>query len=195
MSDTAPPSPTGGRILLAALAVLLVLVTLTARPWERTVTALRPDTGTQATSLGGEALNAVLTTLLTRIYGAFGQEEEGAIYDGLATAVASDLLTDLYLQRRLAQVTAPPETAGSAEITDVTLNEMVVLGRQAGTTQLRATWTVTGTLGHEDHQHERVNRYTADLTVGAAQGEWRLTAFDLDRVQREDVAVYLDPFE
>ncbi|WP_112321118.1 hypothetical protein [Oceanibium sediminis] len=184
-----------GRLAIAAFAVLALVVIVTVRPWSDSTAALRPDTGERAAALDEEAIPAVLGELLARVYAAFGAEEEGAIYDGLASAVSDALLSDLYLQRRLAQVTAPPETAGSAEITDVTLNELDVLNRGEDGYRLAATWTVTGILGHEDHRHERVNRYSAQMTLGPSAGEWRLTAFDLDQVQRQDVPLFLDPFE
>ncbi|NNU79200.1 hypothetical protein HMH01_02000 [Halovulum dunhuangense] len=181
-----------GRTALAALAVLAAVVIWTVRPWSGDPVALRPDTGAAARDLSEPEMAEVLIALLTRVYAAFGQEEEGAIYDGLVAAVAPGLVTDLYLQRRAAQVNEPPEMAGSAEILDVTLDEMTLLGRTADGYRLDATWTVIGILGHEDHRHERVNRYSATMTLGPAAGEWRLTAFDLNQVRRQDVPLFLD---
>lgn len=184
-----------GRVLLVALVALLAVVVREVAPWSRDAAVTRPDTGEAVARLSGDAVAPVLGALLLRVYSAFGEEEEGAIYDGLATAVSGDLLPELYLQRRRAMVLAPPETAGSAEINEVRLDEMDVLRREDDHVRLRATWTVTGLLGHEDHRHERVNRYTAEMTLGPVAGAWRLTAFDLDQVRREDVPLFLDPFE
>ena len=184
-----------GRIALALLAVLAGVVVWTAKPWAPDRLALRPDTGAAAGALDDAAIEAVLSELLTRVYGAFGQTEEGAIYDGLATAVASDLLTDLYLQRRAAMATEPPELEGSTEITEVALDQIDVLARDPQGYRIGAEWTVVGILGHEDHRHERVNRYAATLTLGPADGEWRLTAFDLDQVRREEVPLFFEAFQ
>lgn len=187
------------RLMLAALAVLIAVVIWTANPWERRAVAVRPDTGVAAATLEPEAIAPVLTTLLTRVYGAFGQIEEAAIYDGLATAVASDLLTDLYLQRRAVQARGPetPEDpeAGIATIVDLSLDDWTLIGRSAQGYELDATWTVVGIVGHTDHQHERVNAYTARLTLGPADDAWRLTAFDLDQVRRQQVPLFFDAFE
>ena len=191
----AGPQTAAGWMLMGLFGLLLAVIVLTARPWERPQAALRPDTGTRAAVLDEAGLESVLSELLLRVYGAFADWEEEAIYDGLSTAVADAMLTDLYLQRRRAQMTAPPETAGAAQILSVVLNELSLLAPASEGYRIRATWTVTGLLGHDDHQHERVNRYTADVTLGTPDGAWRLTAFDLDQIQREDVPLFLDPFE
>ena len=173
-----------GRLLAALLLVLAVTVLWQVRPWNPDPVALRPDTGTAARNLDEDALSAVLIELLDRVYTAFGQESEGAIYDGLALAVSDDLLTDLYLQRRAAQE-AELEEGGTTEIRAVELNEMTVLARTRTGYVIDADWTVTGEVGHVDHRHERVNRYAARLTLGPADREWRLTAFDLNRIERQ----------
>ena len=178
------------RIGLLLLVLLLLLAAIAVRPWAPQRAALRPDTGERAAALKPEQIGPVLTELLARVYAAFGREAEGAIYDGLATAVASDLLTDLYLQRRRAQLTEPPERQGRTAIREVTLDDWRLLERGPEGYRIAAEWTVVGELGHEDHRHERVNAYAATLTLGRADGAWRLTAFDLDQVRREEVPLF-----
>ncbi len=188
-----------GRLVVLALAVLVGVVVWTVRPWTDTPTVLRPDTGQAAARLPEAAIEPVLSTLLTRVYDAFGQTEEGAIYDGLATAVATDLLTDLYLQRRAVQARGPenPEDpeVGTATITDLRLDDWSLLESTSLGYQIQATWTVVGIVGHADHRHERINTYAARLALGPAAGEWRLTAFDLDQVRRQDAPLFFDAFE
>ena len=184
------------RTALAAFAVLAAVVVWEVRPWDRGGTAVRPDTGDAVSDLSGPALESVLVELLTRIYAAFGENDEFAIYDGLATAVASDLLTDLYLQRRAAQAGQPEDPEGGvARIVDLTLDDYAVTARTGPDYQIDATWTVTGVIGHEDHRHERVNTYAAALTLGPADGEWRITRFDLDQVQRQETPMFFEAFE
>ena len=193
----APPAM--NRLLLAALAVLIGVVIWTVKPWERSGGAIRPDTGAVAEALPPEDIERVLGVLLLRVYAAFGQLEEGAIYDGLATAVASDLLTDLYLQRRAVQARGPenPEDpeAGTAVITDLRLDDWELLERRPDGYSLSAPWTVVGIVGHSDHQHERINTYAARLTLGPAEGQWRLIGFDLDQVQRQQAPLFFEAFE
>jgi hypothetical protein len=42
-------------------------------------------------------------------------------------------------------------------------------------------WTAMGTVGHWGHQHTRVNRYKAKVTVKPIGTEWKLT--DLEVVE------------
>ncbi len=182
------------RILLGLLAVLIVLVVLRASPWDRRTAAVRLDTGQASSTLSLDALDQVLTGLLTQVYTAFGEIDEGAIYDGLAQAVSEDIIADLYLQRRLAQL-VEAEEGGKTEIQDVDLIEVTLVDRTDAGYVADARWEVLGVVGHEEHRHERLNAYTARLTVGPAGGEWRLTAFDLDRVVREDVPLFFEGFE
>ena len=172
----------------APLGALALAVVAGAVYWafaDRTPSPYRPDTGEAAAALDDDAARDVLTELLDRVYTAFGQAEEGAIYDGLATAVASDLLTDLYLQRRAAQV-SELEEGGTSVIMDIALEEMTILNSTPSGYRIDAAWTVTGEVGHEDHRHERVNSYAAELTLGPADGEWRLVGFDLNRIERQE---------
>lgn len=184
------------RTALAAFAVLAGVVVWHVRPWAPDSVALRPDTGAAVSELRGPALESVLIELLTRIYGAFGETDEFAIYDGLATAVDSDLLTELYLQRRAAQAGQPEDPEGGvAKIVDLALDQHEVTARAGPDYRIAATWTVTGVIGHEDHRHERVNTYAAELTLGPAEGEWRITRFDLDQVERQETPLFFEDFK
>jgi P-type E1-E2 ATPase len=40
-------------------------------------------------------------------------------------------------------------------------------------------WTALGTVGHWGHQHQRVNRYKAKLTVQPIESEWKITALEV----------------
>lgn len=184
------------RTALVALAVLAGVVVWQWRPWASGDAAVRPDTGDVARDLSGPALESVLVELLTRIYGAFGKTDEFAIYDGLATAVSSDLLTDLYLQRRAAQAGKPGDPEGGvASITALELDDYAVTVATGTDYRIDATWTVIGVIGHEDHRHERINTYAAELTLGPADGEWRITGFDLDRVERQETPMFFEAFK
>ncbi len=177
-------------LLAAAIAGLLLW-----QPWAPRIAAVRPDTGEAAARLDDSELLPVLTELLTRVYGAFGEEEEFAIYDGLAKAVASDLLTDLYLQRRVAQEQSF-EDGGKTTIRKLEITELTPVPATGTDRPVDTSWTVYGTVAHGEHRHERINAYTARLTLGVAEGEWRLTGFDLDTIKREEQEpLFLDDFE
>ena len=42
-----------------------------------------------------------------------------------------------------------------------------------------ATWTVSGSVGHWGHIHQRRNRYRAELTVRPLDGAWKLTDIEI----------------
>ena len=174
-----------GRFILPLLVVLGIGLLLW-QPWNAAPNAVRPDTGETVATLDDDALYPVLTELLRRVYSAFGEEEEFAIYDGLATAVASDLLTDLYLQRRAAQEQEYSE-GGKVTIREVEITELTPLPGPPNEHLVNTSWTVRGIVAHGEHQHERINAYTAQLTLGVADGEWRLTGFNLDTIRREEL--------
>lgn len=182
-------------VMLMGLAALLAAVLWQVQPWRGASTALRPDTGEAARALDDAGVDAVLSELLLRVYRAFEQEDEGAIYDGLATAVSDDLIAGLYLQRRAAQSTEY-QRDGAVEILNVEITDLTVTARDAAGYQAEVTWEVLGVLGHEDHRHERLNAYSARMRIGPARNEWRLTEFDLNRVNREEVPLFfLDSLE
>lgn len=184
--------------LAKPLLAALVIAAIGAGVWQISVhrkAAIRPDTGEVVEHLSDSALQPVLTELLTRVYAAFGEEEEFAIYDGLATAVASDLLTELYLQRRAAQEQSY-EDGGKVTIRGLEVTELTPLPGSGPDRRLQASWTVHGLISHDEHQHERYNVYNAQLTLGVAAGEWRLTGFDLDTIQRqEQEPIFFEDFE
>jgi len=177
-----------------AAALLVVAVVWISRPWERPAAVLRPDTGRSAAALDAAGVQDVLQALLKKVYTAFGQQDEGAIYDGLALAVAPQILTGLYLQRRAAQE-AEIEEGGTTEIRAVDLSRVDILERTRDGYRIDAAWKVTGEVGHADHRHERVNAYSAVITLGPAAGAWRLVQFDLNRIEREDVPLFFGDFE
>ncbi|MEM1265654.1 MAG: hypothetical protein AAGI50_06515 [Pseudomonadota bacterium] len=139
-----------------------------------------------AGTLSAADAREVLRARLADVYGAFGQTEEFAIYDGIARAVTPSLTTDLYLQRREAQLVE--ETWGApTEILAFDLTTASMVGQDAAGIHMAAEWLVIGQVGHGDHTHERTNAYAARVTLARAAGEWRLSAFDLDRVELEEI--------
>ncbi len=49
---------------------------------------------------------------------------------------------------------------------------------------VRARWTIVGRVGHWGHVHQRRNLYEADLTISAANGNWRITDFEVLEQER-----------
>lgn len=121
--------------------------------------------------------------LLLVVYEAFGQTEEDAIYDTLASVTHGDALEYLYLERVGAMA------GGGLEEADQTIHEIKLLNtrvaREGGTLAIDASWQVIGTVGHAEHLHVRGNTYSADLSVAPVEGAWRITDFELLDVSRD----------
>lgn len=180
-------------IVVGLILTLLAVVGWSAFEGPGRGGAKLPDGQMVVTELEGDTLNQTVATLLKRVYSGFEAKTESDIYDGIASGVTSDIATDLYLQRRMAQEAEYSEEA-AAVILSVEMLSVDVLDETDKGYQVAAKWRVFGRLGHEDHQHERVNVYSAKLGVGPGAEEWRLTSFDLDQVLREDVPTFMEDF-
>jgi len=121
------------------------------------------------------------TALLTTIYEAFGQPDETAIRDTLATVATGDALEALYRERTgvLADggLTAPDETIDAIAVGDI------AAARGDSRITMSVEWDVIGTAGG-DRARVRGNRYRAVLTLAPEGDTWRITDFALLDVDR-----------
>ncbi|MCY4336711.1 MAG: hypothetical protein OXC60_18815 [Litoreibacter sp.] len=121
--------------------------------------------------------------LLLVVYEAFGETQEDAIYDTLASVTHGEALEYLYLERVGAMA------GGGLEEADQTIHEIKLLNtsvaQQDAALKIEASWQVIGTVGHAEHMHVRGNTYSADLTVAPVEGAWRITDFELLDVNRD----------
>ena len=188
---------------LLALVVLLGLVLLirrapTTTPWKLSsvrlalvlALALGPigvwDAPSPTSSAGvpseGEA-ERIAGALLTNVYRSFLFQEEGRIYDRLATSVAGDKLGEIYLEHQRALDVA--ERGGArARVEAVTIESARDLEDTASGFRGRFAWTVAGSVSHFGHRHYRQNRYVAEITIDAVDGTWKIVAIELLDEQR-----------
>lgn len=165
----------------AGLAALVVLSSETEPPEATAFTApgLDPMTIDEAR---GEFWRLTPALLLV-VYEAFGQTQEDAIYDTLASVTHGEALEYLYLERVGAMA------GGGLEEADQTIHEIKLLDTDVasdGTTlTIDASWQVIGTVGHAEHLHVRGNTYSADLSVAPVDGAWRIVDFELLEVNRD----------
>ena len=132
------------------------------------------------------ALEATLTNVLQGVYAAFAETDEARVYDGLARVAAGDIVAELYLQRRSAQVATHAEGAQSDVLSvEPTRVDAAKLPWDQGY-RIDAAWRVVGRVRHATHVHERINLYTADLTLASVEGRWMLTDFALTDINRAD---------
>jgi len=119
----------------------------------------------------------IVEPLLRNVYRAFDYRTESDIYDRLARSVDGELLRTLYLQ------TVQALTLDGAEGARVHVTDLSVTVDKVETTAegfiAEGEWTALGTVGHWGHQHQRVNRYKAKLTVQPIESEWKITALEV----------------
>lgn len=125
----------------------------------------------------------VLPGILAKVYEAFGETEEAAIYDRLAEVADGSALEQLYLERVGAM-------AGGGLNPDQEIHEVSLLGMsarpQGDIVNISAKWRVLGVVGHSEHMHMRGNAYAADLVMAPDAGVWKITGFTLTDVDRTD---------
>jgi hypothetical protein len=124
---------------------------------------------------------ALLGHVLSRLYLAFGEREEDAIYDALAEVAAGPALETLYLEKRAALFDDPAGATQAVHGIDVL---DVEAAERDGAILLYGRWRVLGAVGHEDHVHVRGHAYAARLTLERTDVGWRLTGFALIEVER-----------
>ncbi|TFL19795.1 hypothetical protein [Jannaschia formosa] len=186
MTSDSTPAPRRPAPVLAGLAAAAMLAGGAALWLSRPAEApALPAPGlaapVDADGLRGEGYG-VTVAILTAVYDAFAETEEGAIYDGLASVAAGDALEQLYLERAGALATGglPDQQVHELELTGGTWR----MADGAMAADIR--WAVLGEVGHAEHTHMRGNAYAAELTVAPAGGAWRLTGFRLTEVDRSE---------
>jgi len=156
----------------AVLAVLLLVATLSAQRY-----------GDDNNPEQGRA-EAIVGDLLHNIYRSFDFREEGDIYDVLATSVAGELLTDIFLETSRSLVLAN-QGGARAKVRDVTLSGVEIQPASGdGGFKVKADWTVNGSVGHWGHIHQRSNRYLAELDVVVDGEQWKLRNMNVLQEER-----------
>ena len=120
--------------------------------------------------------------ILTNIYRAFDYREDEDIYDALATSARGDILQDLYLDTRGALEIR--ELGGArVKVTDVEVIRAVPRRDDEGS-WLEVEWSVTGSVGHWGHVHQRTNGYSGDILLDARDGVWKMSGFRIRSEER-----------
>ena len=119
----------------------------------------------------------VLLPLLKNVYRAFDFHKESDVYDRLARSIDGELLRTLYLQT-IQALTLEGQEGTRAKVNDLSVTVDKVTPQGSGFVA-EGEWTALGTVGHWGHQHQRVNRYKARLTVVPVAGEWKIRAMEV----------------
>jgi hypothetical protein len=136
---------------------------------------------------------AIFETLHKNVYRAFDYQTESDVYDALARSVSGELLRKLYQDIRQG-VEMKEQGRAISRVSDVRIVEGK-LGppphsqsrNTARAFRYAATWTVSGTVGHWGHTHERTNRYQALFTVELVAAAWKITALEILREERLEI--------
>lgn len=132
----------------------------------------------------GEA-QKIVSPLLRNVYRSFDHRSESRVYDVLARSVDGELLRKLYLET-INALTLEGREGTRVLITDFEATVDKVTSAPAGGGFIaECNWSVLGNVGHWGHAHPRYNGYKASLTVQPMQGEWKLTALQVQEVRRK----------
>ena len=108
---------------------------------------------------------------------------ESRIYEQLENSVDGDLLESLYLQLNESQKLK--EQGGAvARVRDVSYGDQEKLSAGDAIEQpgfrFRSEWTVSGTVEHWGHIHERQNQFCAVFSVEPKNGLWKITDMQVE---------------
>ena len=126
----------------------------------------------------------VFKALHSGAYRAMDFGTESRIYEVLETAVAGELLETIYLQLR--ESLAMREQGGAvARVRSVDYDNSEQALLQGSVVawpgyQFRSRWTVSGTVEHWGHIHERRNQFCAVFSVEPRDGLWKITSMQIE---------------
>ena len=133
--------------------------------------------------MNDERLRQLVGGLLHNVYRAFDYRGEEVIYDVLERSVSGELLTEIYLET---QRGLELENQGGARVKVKTteINNAELVSRDGNQLTIASDWTVSGSVGHWGHVHQRTNGYRANLEIGEIEGVWKLTGLEILEEQR-----------
>ena len=162
---------TAGVLLIVAVVAWEPLSVEIDHPWKS------PE------ELPGDQAKNVFTALHSGLYRSLDFGTEDRIYDALAQTVDGELLEDLYLQLRQS-LELRDQGGAIARIRSVEYDAGAAVARKESVVpwpgfQYKSTWTVSGTVEHWGHVHERQNQFDAVFTIEPREGHWKITRMDV----------------
>ncbi len=128
----------------------------------------------------------IVSLALKNIYRAFDFNKEEIIYDKLAQTVTGDALTEIYLQNKKTMFLE--ETGGAkARVKEVDITEVknVASLPDRDGFQAQVVWSISGTVTHWGHSHNRQNNYEATISFIPVDGKWKVLGIKLHEKLRE----------
>ena len=141
-----------------------------------------PITVPSSPELSDEAATELVSGLLENVYTSFDFRDESTIYDALDRSLVGDLLTEVYLQTKKSLELA---SQGGAQVKVKGINlESAEFQPLENGVKATCVWDVMGSVGHWGHIHQRVNRYSAELSIKPIDGQWKITMLEILEEQR-----------
>jgi hypothetical protein len=158
----------GGRIAGRMVLNWIIVLAGTFVLWPVLNVSIRLPGHQQVSS---EQAEKILQALLRNTYRAFDQHSESAIYDVLERSIDGDLLQKIYLQT-IEALTLDEQDKARVRVTDMDVQVTHTEPRKGADGFVAdVRWTVLGTVGHWGHEHQRVNRYLAKVTVAPVKAK------------------------
>lgn len=160
-----------GVLLIAAVLAWKPLSIVIDHPWK------------SAEELSADQAKDVFIKLHSGLYRSLDFGTEDRIYDALAQTVDGELLEDLYLQLRQS-LELRDQGGAIARIRSIEYDAGAAVARKDSVVpwpgfQYKSTWTVSGTVEHWGHVHERQNQFDAVFTIEPREGHWKITRMDV----------------
>jgi hypothetical protein len=135
------------------------------------------------TAMNEERLQQLVGDLLHNVYRSFDYRGEEVIYDVLEKSVSGELLTDIYLETQKS-LELTNQGGARVKVKSTTVNDTELVKRKGNQLTIESNWTVSGSVGHWGHVHQRTNGYRANLEISDVDGVWKLTGLDVLEEQR-----------
>lgn len=132
----------------------------------------------QQTSFSKPEATNLISQLLKNTYRAFDFREESSIYDKLAVSNVGELLSEVYIQTKKEMV-LKSQGGIQVKVKDVELLEVEEINTEKEDLAYHVKWIVSGDVGHWGHIHSRINQYSANLSIKAVDGVWKLSGIEI----------------
>jgi hypothetical protein len=160
---------------LFVMTLILLAIATAANFWPK----LKLDVPLERRQLVSDPAGGAITySLLHNVYRAFDYRDEGTIYDVLNRSASGDLLTQIYLATRKS-LTLESQGGARVKVQQVEMASCRVRSIDHGSFVANCNWTVTGSVGHWGHVHQRTNQYSGQFKVQAIDDQWKLTEMEL----------------
>jgi hypothetical protein len=134
-------------------------------------------------AMNDSRLTQLVSDILHNVYRAFDYRGEEVIYDVLEKSVSGELLTDIYLETQKGLELAN-QGGARVKVKTTEVNNAELVDRDGNRLTIASDWTVSGSVGHWGHIHQRTNGYRANLEISEVDGVWKLTGLEILEEQR-----------